>query len=98
MNQQTLVVDGRNGNNANAGATGTGTGGGDAAGKDGQAGKRRETIFGPDVGEDDEPGWTQPEDGVKVGVDTVRGWVERAKAEEVRLSTMSDRLRGFSSA
>ena len=81
MNQQTLVVDGRNQ------GTGAGTGTADAPGKDGQAAKRRETIFGPDVGEDDEPGWTSPDDGVKVGVDTVRGWVERAKAEEVCFSS-----------
>lgn len=89
MNQQTLVVDGRNNNARNgtvgsAGGAAAGNGAGaDGAGKDGQPGKRRETIFGPDVGEDDEPGWTTAEDGVKVGVETVRGWVERAKAEEV---------------
>jgi hypothetical protein len=45
--------------------------------------RRRETIFGPDVGEDDEPGWTRPEEGTKVSVDVVKGWVEKAKNEEV---------------
>lgn len=46
--------------------------------------RRRETIFGPDVGEDDEPGWTRPDEGTKVSVDVVKGWVEKAKNEEVR--------------
>ena len=45
--------------------------------------RRRETIFGPDVGEDDEPGWTRPEEGTQVSVDVVKGWVEKAKSEEV---------------
>lgn len=45
--------------------------------------RRRETIFGPDVGEDDEPGWTKPDEGTKVSVDVVKGWVEKAKNEEV---------------
>lgn len=44
--------------------------------------RRRETIFGPDVGEDDEPGWTKPEQGTKVSVDVVKAWVEKAKSEE----------------
>ncbi|RXK41595.1 hypothetical protein M231_01094 [Tremella mesenterica] len=44
--------------------------------------RRRETIFGPDVGEDDEPGWTKRDEGVKVGVDVVKGWVDKAKSEE----------------
>jgi len=47
--------------------------------------RRRETIFGPDVGEDDEPGWTGGEEGAKVSVDVVKGWVEKAKAEEVSI-------------
>ena len=45
--------------------------------------RRRETIFGPDVGEDDEPGWTKPEEGARVDVDVVKAWVEKAKSEEV---------------
>jgi hypothetical protein len=45
--------------------------------------KRRETIFGPDVGEDEEPGWVEGSEGAKVGVETVKGWVEKAKNEEV---------------
>lgn len=55
--------------------------------------RRRETIFGPDVGEDDEPGWTRPEEGTQVSVDVVKGWVEKAKNEEVSLvkSMVSDR-------
>ena len=52
--------------------------------------RRRETIFGPDVGEDDEPGWTKPEDGVKIGVDVVKGWVDRAKSEEVSYTLPQD--------
>jgi len=45
--------------------------------------RRRETIFGPDVGEDDEAGWNTGEnEGAKVSVDVVKGWVERAKSEE----------------
>lgn len=44
--------------------------------------RRRETIFGPDVGDDDQPGWTQPDAGTSVSVDVVKRWVERAKAEE----------------
>ncbi|KAK4683510.1 hypothetical protein P7C73_g6740, partial [Tremellales sp. Uapishka_1] len=72
VTQQTLVVD------AAAGRTGADT-------KDEGKIKRRETIFGPDVGEDEEKGWT--EDGVeggetKIGVETVKKWVERAKNEE----------------
>jgi hypothetical protein len=55
--------------------------------------RRRETIFGPDVGEDDEPGWTRPEEGTKVSVDVVKGWVEKAKNEEVSrfLNVIRDR-------
>ena len=45
--------------------------------------RRRETIFGPDVGEDDEPGWTKPDEGAKIDVNVVKGWVEKAKSEEV---------------
>jgi hypothetical protein len=45
--------------------------------------RRRETIFGPDVGEDDEPGWTKADEGTKVDVNVVKGWVEKAKSEEV---------------
>jgi len=52
--------------------------------------RRRETIFGPDVGEDDEPGWTRPEEGTQVSVDVVKGWVEKAKNEEVSLLYQSD--------
>jgi hypothetical protein len=50
--------------------------------------RRRETIFGPDVGEDDEPGWTKPDEGTKVSVDVVKGWVEKAKNEEVSITYM----------
>ena len=52
--------------------------------------RRRETIFGPDVGEDDEPGWTRPEEGTQVSVDVVKGWVEKAKNEEVSSAYQSD--------
>ncbi|ORX40170.1 hypothetical protein BD324DRAFT_263320 [Kockovaella imperatae] len=74
--QQTLVIDsvrraGVNGENK----------------EDGSTTKRRETIFGPDVGEDDEPGWTKPEEGARVDVDVVKGWVEKAKSEEGLHST-----------
>lgn len=70
--QQTLVVDA-----ARQGGQGQGD-------KDESKNvRRRETIFGPDVGEDDEPGWTKPEEGTKVSVDVVKGWVEKAKNEEV---------------
>lgn len=72
VNQQTLVVDAARNNR-----------GGGADGEEGKNIRRRETIFGPDVGEDDEPGWTQPEEGAKIGVDVIKGWVERAKSEEV---------------
>jgi hypothetical protein len=74
--QQTLVVD----------AARQQTTGGAAEIKDESKNvRRRETIFGPDVGEDDEPGWTAGEgdEGAKVSVDVVKGWVEKAKAEEV---------------
>ncbi|WWD18391.1 hypothetical protein CI109_102841 [Kwoniella shandongensis] len=68
--QQTLVVDLAHAHNAN-GET-----------KDDSANvRRRETIFGPDVGEDDEPGWTD-EKKEEVGVDVVKSWVEKAKNEE----------------
>jgi len=73
--QQTLVVD----------AARHAGGGAAAEGKDETKNvRRRETIFGPDVGEDDEPGWTKPDEGATVGVDVVKGWVEKAKNEEVR--------------
>ena len=49
--------------------------------------RRRETIFGPDVGEDDEPGWTKSDEGAQVDVATVKNWVERAKSEEGLHST-----------
>lgn len=45
--------------------------------------RRRETIFGPDVGDDDQPGWTSATDGNTVSVDVIKRWVERAKKEEV---------------
>jgi hypothetical protein len=68
--QQTLVVDAaRHGGQENKDET--------------KNVRRRETIFGPDVGEDDEPGWTRPEEGTQVSVDVVKGWVEKAKSEEV---------------
>ena len=57
--------------------------------------RRRETIFGPDVGEDDEPGWTRPDEGTKVSVDVVKGWVEKAKNEEVRQDRVHDRVDGI---
>lgn len=70
--QQTLVVDAqRPTNTANA------------DGEDVKNVRRRETIFGPDVGEDDEPGWTKPDEGAKIDVNVVKGWVEKAKSEEV---------------
>ena len=72
--QQTLVVDA-------ARQTGVGAA---TEGKDETKNiRRRETIFGPDVGEDDEPGWTKPAEGATVGVDVVKGWVDKAKGEEV---------------
>ncbi|WWC70664.1 uncharacterized protein I206_104615 [Kwoniella pini CBS 10737] len=43
--------------------------------------KRRETIFGPDVGEDDEPGWTESKN-QEIGVEKVKEWVERSKNEQ----------------
>nr|XP_019045754.1 hypothetical protein I302_06145 [Kwoniella bestiolae CBS 10118]OCF24684.1 hypothetical protein I302_06145 [Kwoniella bestiolae CBS 10118] len=43
--------------------------------------RRRETIFGPDVGEDDEPGWTENKN-QEIGVEKVKEWVERSKNEE----------------
>jgi hypothetical protein len=67
--QQTLVVDAARGAAADKDET--------------KNVRRRETIFGPDVGEDDEPGWTRPEEGTQVSVDVVKGWVEKAKNEEV---------------
>ncbi|ORY31359.1 hypothetical protein BCR39DRAFT_526283 [Naematelia encephala] len=72
--QQTLVVDAARQAGAVAGSDG----------KDDKHVRRRETIFGPDVGEDDEPGWTDQGDGegAKVGVDVIKGWVEKAKTEE----------------
>lgn len=74
--QQTLVVDAaRQGHGATTGAA--------DGGKEDKNIRRRETIFGPDVGEDDEPGWTGKGEGVKVGVDVVKGWVEKAKSEDV---------------
>ena len=73
--QQTLVVDAQRQ-----------TGGAGQETKDESKNvRRRETIFGPDVGEDDEPGWTKPDEDAKVDVNVVKGWVERAKSEEVSL-------------
>ena len=72
--QQTLVVD-----------AARATGGTSEGKEDGKNARRRETIFGPDVGEDDEPGWTKPEEGATGGVDVVKGWVEKAKKEDARL-------------
>ncbi|KAK8858503.1 hypothetical protein IAR55_002730 [Kwoniella newhampshirensis] len=68
--QQTLVVDLTH-NAANNGENK----------EDGSNVRRRETIFGPDVGEDDEPGWTD-EKKEEVSVDVVKGWVDKAKNEE----------------
>jgi hypothetical protein len=31
----------------------------------------------------EEPGWVEGSEGAKVGVETVKGWVEKAKSEEV---------------
>ncbi|AFR95059.1 hypothetical protein C343_03149 [Cryptococcus neoformans C23] len=70
--QQTLVIDVAH--NIHTGM--------DMQGENGKSKvKRRETVFGPDVGEDDEPGWT---DGAKeeISVDVVRKWVEKTKADE----------------
>ncbi|KAL1412938.1 hypothetical protein Q8F55_000687 [Vanrija albida] len=67
--QQTVVVD-------------AGLPAGTAEAKDDSKTRRRETIFGPDVGDDDQPGWTTPEEGNKVSVDVVKRWVDRAKSEE----------------
>lgn len=91
--QQTVVVDGAL--NGLAGFTGIGAGVGGAAGnEDTQKTRRRETIFGPDVGDDDQPGWTSPDEGNKVSVDVVKRWVERAKGEEVRLCSWTCIRRG----
>jgi hypothetical protein len=57
--------------------------------------RRRETIFGPDVGEDDEPGWTGGDEGAKVSVDVVKGWVEKAKSEEVCFCFVQNWYRGL---
>ena len=73
--QQTLVVDAQRQNAVPA----------NGADDDSKNVKRRETIFGPDVGEDDEPGWTKPDEGQKIDVNVVKGWVEKAKSEEVSL-------------
>lgn len=78
--QQTLVVDA-------ARQTGVGA---TTEGKDeSKIVRRRETIFGPDVGEDDEPGWTKADEGATVAVDVVKGWVEKAKSEEVSCDLVS---------
>ncbi|WVQ72830.1 hypothetical protein IAR50_002391 [Cryptococcus sp. DSM 104548] len=74
--QQTLVVDAAHNNVPPADDTNV------TEGKDGvKSVRRRETVFGPDVGEDDEPGWGE---GGKeeIGVDVVKAWVEKAKMEE----------------
>lgn len=81
--QQTLVVDAAR----QPGAHGAG-GAGDK--DESKHVRRRETIFGPDVGEDDEPGWTKPDEGTKVSVDVVKGWVEKAKNEEVSRVAAAD--------
>lgn len=70
VQQQTLVVDAQRPTNGNTDQD------------DDKNVKRRETIFGPDVGEDDEPGWTRPDESAKIDVNVVKGWVERAKSEE----------------
>ncbi|ODN95253.1 hypothetical protein L198_04642 [Cryptococcus wingfieldii CBS 7118] len=73
--QQTLVVDAAHNNSPSADDA-------NPEGKDGVKNvKRRETVFGPDVGEDDEPGWGE---GGKeeISVDVVKKWVEKAKADE----------------
>ncbi|WVQ96751.1 hypothetical protein IAU59_003858 [Kwoniella sp. CBS 9459] len=72
--QQTLVVDVAHVHNHNAASN--------DEGKNASVNvKRRETIFGPDVGEDDEPGWNEPKR-EQVGVDKVKEWVEKTKSEE----------------
>lgn len=64
--------------------------------------RKRETIFGPDVGDDDQPGWTEAGDGKAVSVDVIKRWVDKAKGEEVsaRVSKEADgqgvRMRRFS--
>lgn len=70
--QQTLVVDVQRPNGGNSQQK-----------EESKNVRRRETIFGPDVGEDDEPGWTKADEGTKVDVNVVKGWVEKAKSEEV---------------
>ncbi|OCF40191.1 hypothetical protein I317_06016 [Kwoniella heveanensis CBS 569] len=73
--QQTLVVDVAHAHNHNTANT-------NEDGKNAPVNvKRRETIFGPDVGEDDEPGWNEPKR-EQVGVDKVKEWVEKTKSEE----------------
>ncbi|WWC88765.1 uncharacterized protein L201_003678 [Kwoniella dendrophila CBS 6074] len=76
--QQTLVVDvAHNHTNAN----GNHNNNNNSAEDSNKNVRRRETIFGPDVGEDDEPGWTENK-GQEIGVDKVKQWVERSKNEE----------------
>lgn len=70
--QQTVVVDG-----ALPGVTEP---------KDDIKVRKRETIFGPDVGDDDQPGWTTQSDGNAVSVDVIKRWVDKAKSEEVGVS------------
>ncbi|WRT67695.1 uncharacterized protein IL334_004667 [Kwoniella shivajii] len=65
--QQTLVVDVAHNHNHNN--------------EDNANVRRRETIFGPDVGEDDEPGWTEDK-GQEIGVEKIKQWVEKSKNEE----------------
>lgn len=65
--QQTVVVDGA--------LPGSET-------KDEAKVRKRETIFGPDVGDDDQPGWTEGGDGTAVSVDVIKRWVDTAKGEE----------------
>ncbi|WVN88751.1 uncharacterized protein L203_103964 [Cryptococcus depauperatus CBS 7841] len=73
--QQTLVVDAaHNANNSSNGNS-------QDKKKEKGAVRRRETVFGPDVGEDDEPGWVE---GGKeeIGVEIVKQWTQKSKADE----------------
>jgi len=56
----------------------------------GKGGKKGETLFGPDLGleENDSEGWVTGADRKeKVPLSVVKDWVENAKKEEVRLET-----------
>lgn len=82
--QQTVVVDGA--------LPGT------AEPKDEVKVRKRETIFGPDVGDDDQPGWTSQSDGTAVSVDVIKRWVDKAKGEEVGGFDGRDRKRAVHTA